>query len=200
LHVGAIQTFSAVDLPAALAGFRRRHPAVTVRLTHDAAGALARAVADADLDIAFVDGPVDARLTRVPLGRDRLVLAVPAGDRLARAAEVRLDDPALRDCGFVAYRLDSGLEAQISAACAAAGLARRIVAEVVNLTYLVQFVRHGAGVAILPPGAIPAGVEEIRAVPLAPAMYRDLCAVVPGRRPPTGPAQALLDAISSAAR
>ena len=199
LHVGAIQTFSAVHLPAALAAFRRRHPAVTVRLTHDAAGALARAVAEADLDIAFVDGPVDARLTRIPLGRDRLVLAVPAGDPLARAAEVRLDDPVLRDCDFVAYRLDSGLEAQISAACAAAGLARRIIAEVVNLTYLVEFVRHGAGVAILPPGAIPAGVEDVRAVPLAPAMYRDLCAVVPGRRPPTGPAQTLLDAISSAA-
>jgi DNA-binding transcriptional LysR family regulator len=207
LHVGAIQTFSAVDLPAALAEFRRRHPAVTVRLTHDAAGALARAVADADLDIAFVDGPVDARLTRVPLGRDRLVLAVPAGDPLAvpaggplaGAAEIRLDDPALRDRDFVAYRLDSGLEAQISTACAAAGLARRVVAEVVNLTYLVEFVRHCAGVAILPPGAIPAVAEEIRTVPISPPMYRDLCAVVPGRRPPTGPAQALLEAISSAA-
>ncbi|MBS2535485.1 LysR family transcriptional regulator, partial [Catenulispora sp. NF23] len=195
LHVGAIQTFGVVDLPAALAGFRRRHPAVTVRLTHDAAGALARAVAEAELDIAFVDGPVDSRLTRVRLGRDRLVLAVPAGDPLADAAEIGLADPALADHDFVAYRLDSGMEAQIAVACADSGLARRIVAEVVNLQYLVEFVRHGAGAAILPPGAIPAGSPGIRAIPITPPIHRDLCAVVPGRRPPTGLARALLDAL-----
>lgn len=208
LHVGAIQTFGAVDLPAALTEFRRRHPAVTVRFTHDAAGALARAVAEAELDIAFVDGPVDSRLARVPLGRDRLVLAVPAGDALARAAEIRLDDPVLRDRDFVAYRLDSGMEGQISAACAASGLVRRVVAEVVNLQYLVEFVGHGAGVAILPPGAISDAIsgaisagakQQISTVPITPPIYRDLCAVVPGRRPPTGPAQALLDAVLDAA-
>lgn len=109
----------------------------------------------------------------------------------------------LRDRDFIAYRSDSGLQAQISTGCAASGLARRIVAEVVNLAYLFQFVRHGAGLAILPPGAVPAGDEQIRAVPITPAMHRDLCAVVPGRRPPTGPARARLDAaleaVSSAA-
>jgi len=200
LHVGAIQTFGAVDLPAALTEFRRRHPAVTVRFTHDAAGALARAVAEAELDIAFVDGPVDSRLTRVPLGRDRLVLAVSAGDALTRAAEIRLDDPVLRDRDFVAYRLDSGMESQISAMCAASGLARRVVAEVANLQYLVEFVGHGAGIAILPPGAIPLTAKQrISTLPITPAIHRDLCAVVPGRRPPTGPAQALLDAALEAA-
>jgi DNA-binding transcriptional LysR family regulator len=99
------------------------------------------------------------------------------------------------------------MEAQISTACAASGLARRVVAEVVNLQYLVEFVRHGAGVAVLPPGALPAGSAEtravpaeIRAVPITPPIHRDLCAVVPGRRAPTGPAQALLDAVLEAGR
>ena len=41
LHVGAIQTLGVIDLPALLAGFRRAHPGVTVRLSHDAAPALA---------------------------------------------------------------------------------------------------------------------------------------------------------------
>ena len=201
LHVGAIQTFAAVDLPAALAEFRRRHPAVTVRLTHDAAGALARAVAEAELDIAFVDGPVDARLTRVRLGRDRLVLALPADDPLARAAEVRLDDPVAARPRL--RRLPAGFRAwrpRFRPPARPPGWLGESSREVVNLRYLVEFVRHGAGVAILPPGAIPDGTAgEIRAVPLAPAMYRDLCAVVPGRRPPTGPARALLDAVLESA-
>ncbi len=89
----------------------------------------------------------------------------------------------LRDRDFVAYRLDSGMEGQISAACAAAGLARRVVAEVVNLQS----------------GAIPATAkQQISMLPIEPPIYRDLCAVVPGRRPPTGPAQALLDAVLDA--
>ena len=80
LRVGAIQTLGVVDLAALLARFRRAHPGVTIRLSHGAASDLARAAADTELDIAFIDGPVDpARLTRTPLGRDHLVLAVPRG-------------------------------------------------------------------------------------------------------------------------
>jgi DNA-binding transcriptional LysR family regulator len=127
-----------VDLAALLASFRRAHPGVTIRLSHGAASALARAAADAELDIAFIDGPVDpAKLTRTELGRDYLVLAVPRGDPLARRASIRLDDPALRDRDFVEYRADSALRAQIDAACAAAGLSRRITCEVENMQYLV---------------------------------------------------------------
>jgi DNA-binding transcriptional LysR family regulator len=54
LHVGAIQTLGVIDLPALLAGFRRAHPGVTIRLSHDAAPVLASAAADAQLDIAFI--------------------------------------------------------------------------------------------------------------------------------------------------
>jgi DNA-binding transcriptional LysR family regulator len=75
---------------------------VAIRLTHGAASDLARAAADAELDVAFIDGPVDpAKLTRIGLGRDYLVLAVPRGDPLARIAAIRLDDPVLRDRHFV---------------------------------------------------------------------------------------------------
>src|SRR5581483_7802746 len=98
LLVGAIQTLGVIDLPAALARLHRDHPGITIRLTHTAASALARAVADAELDIAFLDDPVDTtRLTRIELGHDDLVLAVPAGDPLATRRTIRLADRALRE-------------------------------------------------------------------------------------------------------
>ena len=96
LHVGAIQTLGVIDLPALLAGFRRAHPGVTIRLSHDAAPALASAAADAQVDIAFIDGPTDpARLTRVEIGHDDLVLAVPQGDALSQSRRHRARGPSV---------------------------------------------------------------------------------------------------------
>ena len=192
LQVGAIQTI--MDVAGLLARFRRAHPGVTIRLTHGAASDLARAAADAELDMAFIDGPVDpAKLTRIDLGRDYLVLAVPRGDPLARLAAIRLDDPVLRDRDFVEYRADSALRAQIDTACAAAGLARRVACEVENMQYLIESVQHGLGITVLPPLALQAAGGQVEAVPITPPLHRNLSAVVAAGLPPTGAAQALLD-------
>jgi LysR substrate binding domain-containing protein len=115
------------------------------------------------------------------------------GDPLARRAEIGLDDPALAERDFVAYRADSALEAQIETACAAAGLARRIGCEAENIQYLVEIVRHGGGVAVLPPAALDIAAGPLTAVPIAPPLYREICAVVARGRAPTAAAAALLD-------
>jgi DNA-binding transcriptional LysR family regulator len=197
LHVGAIQTLGVIDLPALLAGFRRAHPGVTIRLSHDAASVLARAAADAQLDIAFIDGPTDpARLTRVEIGHDDLVLAVPQGDPLAKRASIGLGDPALRDRDFVDYRADSALHAQIDVACAAAGLARRTVCEAQNMQYLAELVQHGLGISVLPPMSVRA-VTQVSTIGITPPLRRDICAVIAATRPPTGAAQALLDLLAA---
>jgi DNA-binding transcriptional LysR family regulator len=201
LRVGAIQTLGVIDLPAALAAFRRAHPGVTLRLSHAAAHSLARAVADAEIDIAFIDGPVDlSRLTRIELGRDELVLAVPCNDPLAQRTTITLDDAALRERDFTIYRTDSALEAQIDTACAAAGLARRVSCEAESMQYLVEFVEHGCGIAVLPPMAVRAVAERVRTIPIAPPLDRDICAVIAASRPPTRATTALLDLITTATR
>ncbi len=198
LTVGAILNLGVVNLAAALAALRRAHPAVTIRIRHTGAPRLARAVADAEIDIAFVNVPTDPDLlTRTELGRHLLVLAVPRTDPLARRTAIGLDDPALARRDFVAYRADSGLEAQIQVACAGAGLARRVGYEAENISYLVDIVQHGGGLAILPPAALRPVMGEVQAVPITPPLYRDICAVLPRRRPPTAAARALLDLVTS---
>lgn len=200
LHVGAIQTLGVVDLAALLSAFRRAHPDVTLRVRHDAASELARAAADAVLDIAFIDGPVDeTRLSRITLGSDHLALAVPAGDPLARRSSIRLGDPALRRRDFVDYRADCALRAQIDAACAAAGLARRISCEAETMQYLAEFVQHGLGIAVLPPMAVRPVAEHVSTVPILPPLRRDISAVVAAGRSPTGAAAALIDLLAAGA-
>lgn len=194
LHVGAIQTLGVIDLPALLVAFRRAHPGVTIRLSHDAAPVLAQAAAEDQLDIAFIDGATNpARVTRVEIGHDDLVLAVPRGDVLARRRHIRLDDPLLRDRDFVDYRADSALHAQIDVACTAAGLARRTVCEAQNMQYLAELVQHGLGVSMLPPMSLRAVTEHVATVRITPPLRRDICAVVAAAHPPTATAQALLD-------
>jgi DNA-binding transcriptional LysR family regulator len=194
LNIGAIQTLGVIDLPALLAHLHRAHPELTIRLSHDAAPVLARATADTELDIAFIDGPTDpTKLTRVEIGHDELVLAVPRDDPLAARADIRLDDPALRDRDFVDYRADSALHAQIDVACAAAGLARRTACEAQNMQYLTELVGQGIGVAVLPPMSLRTIMRHVTAVLITPALRRDLCAVTAAAHPPTGAAQALLD-------
>jgi DNA-binding transcriptional LysR family regulator len=198
LHIGAIQTLGVIDLPAVLAAFRRAHPGVTIQLSHDAARELARAAGDAELDIAFVDGPVDqARLRRFELGHDDLVLAVPRDDPLAKRARIGLSDPALRDRDFVDYRADSALRAQIDVACAAAGLARRTICEAQNMQYLAELVQHGLGVSVLPPMSLRAVTGQVSTVLITPPLRRDICVVIAAGRPPTGAAQALLDLLAT---
>ena len=197
LHIGSIQTLGVIDLPALLTSFSRAHPDVSIRLTHDAAAALARAAADAQLDIAFIDGPTDpAKVRRVDLGHDDLILAVPRDDPLAKHTTIGLDDPALRERKFVDYRADSALHAQIDVACAAAGLARRTICEAQNMQYLAELVQHGLGISVLPPMSLRAVTVQVSALQITPPIRRDICAVVSAGRPPTGAAQALLDLLT----
>jgi DNA-binding transcriptional LysR family regulator len=199
LHVGAIQTLAVIDLPALLAAFHRAHPHVTIGLSHDAAPVLATAAAaDAQLDIAFIDGPTDpARLTRTEIGHDDLVLAVPQTDPLAGRTSINLADPALRDRDFADYRPDSALRAQIDVACAAAGLARRTACEAQNMQYLTELIQHGLGISILPPMSVRAVTAHVATIPITPPLRRDICAVTAATHPPTGPAQALLDLLAA---
>ena len=201
LHVGAIQTLGVVDLAALLTTFRKVHPGVTLRLTWGAAGDLARAVVDGELDVAFVDGPIDrARLMTTDLGHDALVLAMRRDDPLARHRTVRLSDAVLRDRDFVEYRADSALRSQIDAACTRARLARRVACEVANMQYLVEMVSCGAGLSLLPPMAIRPVADDVVGIPVTPTIRRDMCAVVARGRPPLGAAQALLDLLTCQSR
>jgi DNA-binding transcriptional LysR family regulator len=201
LDVGAIHTVGVVDLAALLARFGGAHPGVMIRLTHDAAPLLARAVGDAQLDVAFIDGPTDARrVTRVEIGHDDLILAVHHDHPLATLEQIGLDAAELRDCAFIDYRADSALQAQVDVACTAAGLARQSVCEAQNMHYLSELVAHGLGVAIVPAASMRAVRADVATVAIVPPLRRDICAVVPAAVPITAAAQALLDLLAEQLR
>jgi len=75
LAIGSMETTAAVRLPALLAEFHRRFPAVRLSLRTAPTADLVAAVLDGSLDGAFVAGPIDhAELSAVTAFREELVL------------------------------------------------------------------------------------------------------------------------------
>jgi DNA-binding transcriptional LysR family regulator len=196
LAVGAISSLGRVNLPGLLSRFHRRHPAVTVRIHHDAAASLVRQTADGELDLAFVDlplGPQGDRVRARTLGAESLQLAVAVADPVAHRSRVRLVDLADRD--FIEYRPDSSIRASIDRACQAAGLHRHVVCEVDTVTDLVDLVALGVGVSLLPPAAIQTTSGRAIGIATDPPIPRELMLATPLEREPSPAGAAFLELV-----
>jgi DNA-binding transcriptional LysR family regulator len=194
LTIGAIQVLGLdLNIPALLARYHRRHPAVTLRLQHGSVTSLVRRTADGELELAIVDLPLGPRANRVraqPLGTERMLLAVPAEDPLAARRRIRLAE--LTDRDFIEYRADSSLRASIDQACRGAGLERHIAGEVDTIADLVEMVAHGVGISLLPPIAIRMATGRVVGRVTKPSIPREVLLVTPLEHQPSPAARALL--------
>ncbi|MEW9554519.1 LysR substrate-binding domain-containing protein [Nonomuraea sp. NPDC050783] len=186
LAVGAIPTVTAVDLPAALKEFRRRHPKVRVTLVSGSSDDLVERVRRGELDAAFLGLPTSAVPKAVqsrPLARGELVAVVAPDHPLA--GDPLLDGEAeLRHLAgepFVDFRAGHAGRVQSDEAFAAAGVRRDVAFEVSSADFMVDLVRQGLGVGMLPAAYAPR-FPDLRVIRLrdAPARIEHL---VWGRRP-----------------
>ncbi|WP_031470693.1 LysR family transcriptional regulator [Sciscionella sediminilitoris] len=198
LTVGMIQSFGFFDVLAVLAEYHRRYPAVGLRIMHDSVGGLVRSVADGQLDLAFVDRPFGGERVRARAsGAEPIVLAVPAADPLAARDRVALTELAERE--FVEFRADSALRTRVDAACAAAGLDRRMCCEVDQISDLVDLVGHGVGIALLPAYAVRNATDRVTAVATDPEIPRESALITTAGREPSPATAALLELIEETA-
>ncbi|MBC7269448.1 MAG: LysR family transcriptional regulator [Streptomyces sp.] len=151
LALGTEQCIAGVDTARLLAGFRRRHPDVEIRLRQAGSGALAEEVAAGRLDLAFaVRSPGDAeQLTAVPLTAEPMVLLCHPGHRLA-VAGTAVTPENLGEEVFVDFHPDWGPRRITDAAFAAAGIRRTVALEVNDVHSLLDLVEQNLGVAVVP--------------------------------------------------
>ncbi|WP_182346321.1 LysR family transcriptional regulator [Tomitella gaofuii] len=188
LALGAVQTFTAVDLPAAIAGFHAAHPAVEVTLREAPTLDLMADVMAGRLDLAFV--ALDA--TPVPAGLSTLVdyaetLSLIVGDdhSLAGRDEVRLDE--LARVRFVDFQAGLGLQTFVESLFDNAGVGRNITLRTSEMDQALALVRHGLGAAVVPaPIARRSGLPCIALAPGPPA--RSLALIGRAALPLTNPA------------
>jgi DNA-binding transcriptional LysR family regulator len=194
LALGVIPTVAAIDVPAVLDGFRRRHPEVRVELRTGTSGSLVAQVREGELDVALLGLSTSARAEGVrsqALARDRLVAVVPPGHTLAGADRTSLR--RLSEEAFVDFPAGTAGRAQTDEAFAAAGLVRDVAFEVSAVDLMTRLVRQGLGVAMLPSAYVPQ-LSDVTTVPVSDAPER-VEHVVWSRLGPSPAAAAFLRAI-----
>jgi DNA-binding transcriptional LysR family regulator len=192
------QGMRAIDLAGVLGAFRAEHPAVEVKLRHAGGSSeMAREVLEGRLDLAFValpdKGPPGIELR--PVTREPILLAVPAEHPLAERTDVQL--ATLREETLVDLPAGWGIRMAVDRAFAAAGVPRTITYEVNDTATLVEFIRTGLAIGLLPRSLIDAD-EKIVFVPIRdhqPAFQTAIA--IPANRRLSAATRAMLDTITS---
>lgn len=149
--VGTMLSTGPLDMAGLLGRFHRTHPGVTVRLRLSASGSagLARELLEGRLDLALVSlpDPAPAGLTLRLVTAEPLIAVGHPGHRLAgRPATLA----QLAGEPFIDFPPGWGNRAVADRAFASAGLDREVPFEAADFTAVINLVRGGLGVALLP--------------------------------------------------
>jgi DNA-binding transcriptional LysR family regulator len=198
LTIGTMQSLSAgtVDIAQLLGMFRVSHPLLEIRLRLAPQGSreLAEQLRDGRLDIAILSlpGPRPAGITLTPLTSEPMALVCPRAHRLAARKSIRLSE--LGGEAFIDHPTGWGTRISVDHALASAGVEHRVVFEVGDTPSVVNLVRHGLGVAILPPSIVTER-DGVRLVALrGRAPLWEVSLAMPANRPVTAAARAFTDA------
>lgn len=169
LRIGFGLPSLATGLPDLVQKFRRQHPGVHISMREMSTPPQLEALENRTLDVGFVRLPIQAgEITSFPLFSDRLVIAVRP-QRHGNASGLRsfARDPFI----LVSRSASASLHDHIVRTCNAAGFSPRIVQEVGELFTVLNFVRAGAGVALVPHSCRVMNVPRVRfletGIPLA---------------------------------
>jgi DNA-binding transcriptional LysR family regulator len=196
------QGMRAIDVPGLLAAFRKDHPLVEVHIRHAGGGSseMAAQVRESRLDLAFVSLPVHELpgVELTPLAREPIMVVAPATHPLAERKTVAL--AALAGEPLVEPPEGWGIRMAMDRAFAAAGVTRTTTYEINDTASLIEFVRHGLALTMLP-ASLVADRDGLRLIPIrgrAPEFLTVIAA--PSNRRPTAAAKALLNLIITRVR
>jgi DNA-binding transcriptional LysR family regulator len=198
VRLGVMQSQRGVySIPDLLRRFGEHHPGVEVLIRHTGGSAeMAAHVADGTLDLAFValaaGDAHGARLT--PLAREPIDLVCAVGHRLAARRAVRLGELTAEP--FADLPPGWGTRMAVDRALAAAALRRTVSYEVNDIAAVLDFVRHGLAIALLP-ASIAGQDAELALVPIRPRTpVLEVSLATPASSVPSAAAAALAAAIT----
>lgn len=181
LAAGAIPTMAPALLPKLVRGVRSRFRGLPIRLDENLTERLIDDVARGTLDFAIVSTPIDhARLDVEVIGRERLLVALPAGHRLVERDGVTLAQ--LRTEPAVVLDDVHCLGQQITDYCTTRELGTDVVCRSTQVDTVIGLVRLGFGYALVP--AMCAKGAGVTFVPITrDAPTRDIAIAWPKHRP-----------------
>jgi DNA-binding transcriptional LysR family regulator len=185
-----------VSTATLIAAFQRDHPGVTIRARHVGGSAeMAHQIRDGRLDLGILSLPdrEPAGLRLTPLASEEMILACAPGHRLATADSVSLAELTAEP--FVEMAPGWGVRLAADRAFAIAGITRTVNFELNDSAGVVEFVREGLGVAVVP-RPIAALAPEVAQIPIdGPPITFAISLAESTERRLTAAARALADAI-----
>lgn len=174
IRLGVVESVAAYGPMRAVSAFLERFPTASFNVRLMPAPGVLEAVRQdqCDIGLAFCPEP-DPEIVVLARWPEPVVLLVRADDPLAAGGEVALAD--LTERRLALPDSDFGVRRVVDRAAAAAGLKLAPVLTSNVFETLRDFVRCGAGVAIVPARAAqdPSGGSRLRAAPLAGDLFRD---------------------------
>ena len=160
LAVAVTHTQARYALPAVVTAFKKRFPAVKLKLLQGNPHQLARLVIDAEADVAIATEALDdyAELVTVPCYTWHHCIVVPAGHPLAQEKPLTLE--AIARYPLVTYDPTFAGRTSIDRAFAARGLAPEVALSALDSDVIKSYVALGLGVGIISQRAFRAGKDE----------------------------------------
>jgi DNA-binding transcriptional LysR family regulator len=171
LRIGFGITSLAAGLPDILTRFRQRFPEVHVSMRDMSTPDQVEALEHGNIDVGFVRLPVErTELVTVPVLEEMLVAAVPSGMPYRKGLSGLRKEPFV----VISRTVSASLFDHLVRTCRAAGFSPRIVQEVSELFTVLNLVRAGVGVSLVPRSVSLMRVPDVRLMDtnLAEAKWR----------------------------
>jgi DNA-binding transcriptional LysR family regulator len=149
LTMGANESTSLYLLPRLLLAYRRRHPRIKIEVYRNVSERIPAEVRERNLDLGFLSyDPEDTSLESFVFQRDELALVVGLRHRLAKRESVTVKELGAES--FIAHNVRTPARTKIFELFAKHRTPLNISMELATLETIKEFVRIGAGAAILP--------------------------------------------------
>ena len=171
--LAAIPTVAPYFLPGVLTRFAKLAPRVRIEIREDTTANIVRQLADGDIEMAILALPLQAdHLHAQPLFTEELMAVLPAEHPLAKKPRLGLKD--LADEPFVVLNEAHCLTGNTMSFCARHAMAPLVTGRSHQLLTVLELVRLGHGVSLIPAMAVPTGADKGR-------VYRSLSGDKPTR-------------------
>jgi len=161
ITLAAIPTIAPYYLPGVLSRFAKECPRARVEIVEETTGNILRLLAEGDIDLAILALPIQAEHVHTKtLFTEELLAVLPSGHPLARRPRVGLKDLVLEP--FVVLNEAHCLTGATMSFCARHSASPLVTAKSHQLLTVLELVRLGQGVSLVPAMAVPRGRDDGR--------------------------------------
>lgn len=178
IRIGIPPVIGTCYFPSLIAGFREKHPGVTITILEEGARTVHDKVEEGSIDMGIVILPIDQdKFDIIPIISDDNVLIVNIEHPLANKKIVRYEE--LKDENFVLLNETSMLHDQIIAACKESGFEPIVTVKSSQWDFLAELVSLNQGISILPKPIIKRfNTNLIKVIPIDHSFVRWRVAII----------------------